>query len=420
MSLEPTLQPGLRRTRRGTTALVLSALMAMVLSAVAPPVSAVTTRSPGPALSVPRSELAASLRCPTTRGTGTPVLLVHGTSATPDIAWAKGLQPLLLWAGYRVCTVALPAGASGPVDRAAEHVTYSIRTMAARFHRPVSVVGHSQGGMVTRWALAWWPDIRSLVGDVVGVSPSNHGSPAAAALCAAACPAAYWQQLPSSAFLAALNRGDETPGRVDYSVIYSRTDTTVPPPSPVLKTDRRDTNTAVQDLCPGREASHTQMLYDAVSVALVRDALSHSGPARIGRIPRALCEQKYAKGIDETAAEQQQQEGNAYAVANFIQGPNLTAEPPLPAYAKQDKPKPRASLAISHRPGADGRTRVRALGLASGQRWPLPFATVIVAGRRTSTDAAGYARVRLPRTGTVVRVRLVARGLAPITRKVSP
>ena len=107
--------------------------------------------------------------------------------------------------------------------------------MAARFDRPINVIGHSQGGMLPRWAIKWWPDVRSLVGDVIGLAPSNHGTPIAAALCSSACSAAGWQQRPRSRFLAALNDGDETPGRLSYSVVLSQTDTTVRPPSPELR-----------------------------------------------------------------------------------------------------------------------------------------------------------------------------------------
>jgi triacylglycerol esterase/lipase EstA (alpha/beta hydrolase family) len=274
--------------RLGAAVLLVIALGASSASAEA--------RDPGPRLTTPARALKAALKCQQSAGGRDPVLLVHGTAANPTIAWAAGLRRLLSERGYVVCTVALPDGGTGRIGIAAEYVVASIRRMAARFDRPVNVVGHRQGGMLPRWAIKWWPDIRSLVGDVVGLAPSNHGSSVAMAVCASPCPAAFWQQGSGSRFLAALNDGDETPGRLSYSVVSSQTDTTVPPPSPELRGEADDSNTAIQAICPGREVSHTQILYDAVSVALVVDALTHVGPARASRLPAGVCERELADG----------------------------------------------------------------------------------------------------------------------------
>lgn len=372
------------------------------------------TRVPGPPLTAESGDLAAALSCPEVAGRKPPVLLVHGTGANSEIAWSKGLQPLLS-RRYDVCTLELPDAGNGRVDVAGQYVVAAIRTMAARFDRPVNLIGHSQGGMVLRWAVKWWPDLRSLVDDVIGLAPSNHGSPLVAQFCTAVCPAAYWQQGPGSRFLTALNKGDETPGRVNYSVVYSDTDSTVPPPSPIVRRDTGDSNTAVQDICPGREVSHTQILYDAVSVALVFDALTHSGPARASRVDRSFCDRTYAAGIEEAAAEQQQKFGDAYFAARYTSAQQVSAEPALPRYAGRRSPQPHALLLVRKR-GAGSHTlvRFRALGGSGRERWPLPFARIAAAGHRTTTDSEGRATLRLDLGNGPVRVRLVARGLAPI------
>jgi hypothetical protein len=60
---------------------------------------------------------------------------------------------------------------------------------------------------------------------------------------------AGWQMCTDSNFLAALNRGDETPGPIDYTSIYSKTDELV---QPVGTHDvEGGTNILLQDLCPG-------------------------------------------------------------------------------------------------------------------------------------------------------------------------
>ena len=110
------------------------------------------------------------------------------------------------------------------------------------------MVGYSQGGMVPRWALRFWPDTRAIVHDMIGIAPSNHGTLDAIALCRQECPPADWQQAEGARFLHALNSGAETFAGIDYTVIFSRTDEVVVP-----NFDER-----VAARCtPGRERSRT-------------------------------------------------------------------------------------------------------------------------------------------------------------------
>ncbi|SDS84706.1 alpha/beta hydrolase fold [Nocardioides scoriae] len=381
--------------------------------------AAETRPAPGPHLAATATELDDALDCPQHEAGKAPVLLVHGTSTTPDISWSEGLRPLLSRDGYTVCTVRLPANAVGDINIASHFVVASIRAMVDRYHRPVNLVGHSQGGMLLRWVLKWWPDTRSLVGDVIGLAPSNHGAPLADALCVAACPAGIWQQRPGSQFLSALNAGDETPGRVDYSVFYSTTDTTVNAPSPVIRGDSDDTNIAVQSICPGRDVSHTQMQYDAIAVALVRDALTHVGPARPARISRVLCAQKYSAGIDEQEADRQQRRGAAYSAVAIAGAKQITSEPPLAAFAKGPAPRPHATIRVRSSRASNGayRLALRAVGEAGREHWPLPFATFYVADRRAPVGPEGRASLRLPRLTRHDTITLRARGLAPVQRR---
>src|SRR3954454_8080469 len=119
----------------------------------------------------------------------------------------------------------------GDTQVAGEYVVYALRTMARESGRKVDVLGFSQGGMLPRWALRFWPDTRALTGDVVGLDPSNHGTLDSAVLCQASCPPAYWQQETESNFGAALNSSAETFAGIDYTVVYSRTDEVVTPTS---------------------------------------------------------------------------------------------------------------------------------------------------------------------------------------------
>ena len=395
--------------------LVLAALLLGASSAHA------QTRAPGPELATSAKALRAALDCPRKAGEGEAVLLVHGTTSSPEIAWSKGLEPLLEKRGHVVCTVRLPAKALAPIDTSAEYVVASIRAMSTRFDRPVDVIGHSQGGMVPRWAVKWWPDVRSLVGDVIGLSPSNHGAPVVTALCGSnGCAAAGWQQGPSSRFLAALNRPDETPGRVSYTVAASDTDAIVPARSAAIRGGGDDSTVTVQEVCPDRAVDHVRMLTDAVSVGLVLDALSHRGPARARRVSSGVCDREHATGIDAAAAEQKEREGAEFSVAAFRGSKRLSAEPALPAYATRRAPRPRATLQVRRkRIGETVRLRFRALGAAGQERWPLPYARISAGGRRATTDERGRAVLRLKLPDGRLRVRLIAPGLEPLTRRLA-
>lgn len=289
---------------------------------------------PGPDLTTPAQALAAALSCPQgVRGARDPVLLVPGPTGDPTFTYSAGLEPVLRAHGYPVCAVYLPDAGFGDLQIQAEYVVASIRTLASQSGRPVSVFGASQGGLPPRWALKWWPDLRFLVGDFIGLSPNNHGSGApVAALCNPLCPPATRQGLAGSRFLAALNQGDETPGggRVSYSVITSADDVSVPAPSSDLKGEADDSNTSIQAICPGRQVGHANV-NDAVAVALVLDALGHDGPARASRISNAECANGYADGIDPAEVHRQSVAGLQAFVAGFIKFRN-DVEPPLKPY----------------------------------------------------------------------------------------
>jgi hypothetical protein len=68
----------------------------------------------------------------------------------------------------------------------------------------------------------------------------------------------------------------------------------------------------------------------------------------------------------------------------------------------------------------DRRTTVTVLatGTSRNQRWPLSGGRVTIAGRKAITNAHGKTslRLRVPSAG-VLRARLVAPGLAPVTER---
>ncbi|MGQ0679342.1 MAG: hypothetical protein ACT4OM_06785, partial [Actinomycetota bacterium] len=114
------------------------------------------------------------------------------------------------------------------------------------------------------------------------------------------------QQSAGSLFLNALNSGDETPGEVSYTSIWSYTDEIVQLGALGARTSDLTgaSNFAIQDFCPLRVVSHNALLVDAVSVSGLVDALSMPGPFDPTRLPPTVCsEGKFPVPADGIAPE---------------------------------------------------------------------------------------------------------------------
>ncbi len=357
--------------------------------------------APGPALTVSAGEVAAATQC--SKGVDNakvaPVLLLQGTGANAKDNWSWTYEPGLDKAGIPWCAVDLPDHATGDVQRNGEYVVSAIRTISKRAGRRVSIIGHSQGGMVGRWALRFWPDTRALVDDVIGFAPSNHGTTQASASCGdGECTAADWQQWDISHFMKALNSGAETFRGISYTSVYTHTDEIVQPNqdaktgSSSLRTgDGRRTNVATQDICPNDTNEHLLIgLIDPVAYALAIDALTHDGPADPKRIPATVCAQQFHQGINPATFPAD----SSAALADYesYQGKEIPAEPALACYATASCP-----ATATPTPSCRRTVTVRAL------RHP----RARVAGKRVKVRRRANGRLRI-----TVRVpaRLVIRG----------
>ncbi len=316
----------------------LAASLATVL--VAAPAGAADA---GPRLTVARAELRAALTCsPGLRSTRrSPVLLVHGTTLTAATNFDWNYQPALEQRGRAWCAVDLPRSGMDDAAVASQYVTFALRRMARVSGRPIDVVGYSQGGMLPRWTLKYWPGTRRLVDDVIGIDPSNHGTLDSEVTCQLTCPPAFWQQATGSRFLAALNDGPETFRGIDYTVVYTLTDQVVVPNLPPAASSelagpgRRVSNVPVQRICPAHVADHVSMgTTDPVGWAVVRDALSHDGPARAARVSRQVCLRDVMPGVDRAELPAQVARVSAQTVRAVGTSPQTLREPRLPAYAR--------------------------------------------------------------------------------------
>jgi pimeloyl-ACP methyl ester carboxylesterase len=314
--------------RTACRALLAGALLLLLGAAAYPPPPS------GPALRTDPSALANSVTCPDglAHRSKPVVLLVHGTATTAEETWPLGLGTSLPLAGFDWCMVQLPDRALGDIQDSNEYVVAAVRRLARLTRRRVDLVGHSQGGLQTRWAIRWWPDLRKIVEDDVTFAGSNQGVASAAGTCAlGSCFPSAWQQRTGSALEAALNRR-RMPAGPAYTALHSATDELVQPAS--SGTFAGASNILIQDQCPGRYVGHVQAVFDAVYIADALDALRHRGPVSAARAGSAPCSQVYGPGIDPAQASAAIATLYANAAAAVARHPQIRAEPPLRAYAR--------------------------------------------------------------------------------------
>lgn len=211
-----------------------------------------------------------------------PVILVHGTFGDRKNL-LEDLSTALVADGYCVFSLDYGNRATGRIQRSAHQLkAFTKRVLRATDAAKVSMVGHSQGGMMPRYYIKFLGGAAA-VDDLVGLSPSNHGTTIVTdptnPLTGGLCPACN-QQAAGSAFLRHLNRGDETPGRVRYTQITTRYDEVVVPyTSAYLAQGPRTTNITLQDTCPTDLAEHLRIPQSRAAISWTLNALDRRGPA---------------------------------------------------------------------------------------------------------------------------------------------
>ena len=270
---------------RATSRIVMT-IAALVLGA------GVLTAAPAQAATLPVLPAAGAndWSCRPTKAHPSPVVIVHGTFGD-----SKSLLDRLSWnlhrAGY--CVFALDYGnrATGPIEASAQQLkAFVSQVLTSTGAAKVSLVGHSQGGMMPRYYIRFLGGAAK-VDDLVGLSPSNHGTSNPLLLTPGLgylCPSCLQQQT-GSAFLRTLNAGDETPGPVSYTQVTTRYDEVVVPyTSAYLAAGPRTTNITLQDVCPFEPTEHLFIPLATPSLSIALDALTHDGPARATFRPRCL------------------------------------------------------------------------------------------------------------------------------------
>lgn len=281
----PTGRPALPAAAARIAAALLS-LLALVAVAVLPGRAGAQE---GPPLTADPALLDRALQCSGLEAPRDAVVLIHGTTSTPQESWRSGYAHALAQWGFPVCTVELPGRSMGDIQASAEYVVHAVRSVTARTGRHLALVGHSQGGLQALWAVRWWPDVRSVVTDVIGLGTPFSGTLLAGLACHPfpGCPPAVWQMAPRSAFLRAAT-AQPLPSGPAFTSIGTVFDEIVTPGAAAMYLPGA-TNILVQEICPGRPVEHVSLIYDHATWAIVQDALAHDGPADAARVPRSAC-----------------------------------------------------------------------------------------------------------------------------------
>jgi hypothetical protein len=248
----------------------------------------------------------------------------------------------------------IPGALLADAQSNAEYVAYAVNYISGISNNAnVSVITWSQGGLDTQWALTFWPSIRTVVSDFVAVSPDFHGTILAPVLCLSVgdvdldpCPPSVIQQEYESNFVTALRAKGGADAYVPTTTLYSGVlDEIVEPQQGVLASaflgDARgvgvnnvEAQTACLGLPGGSFYGHAGMLFNPLTAALAVDALSHPGPADLGRIDLGtVCETYIAPGLTVEDAIATSGQIVVAAVRLLAYEPRLTSEPPLRSYA---------------------------------------------------------------------------------------
>jgi pimeloyl-ACP methyl ester carboxylesterase len=176
--------------------------------------------------------------------------------------------------GRTARVVDLPDGGTGDLVRQAEAVDDAVSDALDAGAPSVDVIGYSAGGVVTR---LWFQrhDGVHKARRIVTLGAPHHGTQLAAAGVAVgpgACPLACQQLATGSRLLSELDT--PVPDPPAWLAVWTAQDQTVTPPD----SGRLEgaLSVSVQDLCPGRAVSHSQLPSDAVVTRLVLAAIGPS------------------------------------------------------------------------------------------------------------------------------------------------
>ncbi|MEV4519583.1 alpha/beta fold hydrolase [Micromonospora tulbaghiae] len=205
-----------------------------------------------------------------------PVIVVGGLSGI-SIAY-EPIAARLRADGYRVSIFQLPNLGLGDIRESARALSsYVDRVRATTGAARVDLVGHSEGGLVSRWYVKYLGGAAT-VDQYVSLGSPQYGTYVAnlvAVLGLGSCAGviACQQMTIGSSFLADLNAGDDTPGPVRWATVRTWQDELVRPVDNAVLADGA-TNILVQAWCPLRVVGHLGLVLDGTTHTAVRQVLA--------------------------------------------------------------------------------------------------------------------------------------------------
>jgi hypothetical protein len=131
----------------------------------------------GPLLKIDKAKLKAAFHCTgeVANASREPIMLSTGTLSS-GTGLHGGLKGALDAYRHPVCYVDYPHLTTADIQNSVQYLVYGIRKMAHIAGRPGAVYGISQGALLPRVALTYWPRLRRKVTDVVagGGNPARH------------------------------------------------------------------------------------------------------------------------------------------------------------------------------------------------------------------------------------------------------
>ena len=308
-----------------------------VFAAVA--ISAPSAMASGPPLTVPQADLAAAFKCPIdpTNATTTPIMFVTGTGATGDQGYLIGQDAFKAY-GHPVCYVNFPDFTTADIQVSVQYLVYGLRAEFALAHRKVAVIGISQGGLLPRFALTYWPDLRRKVSDVLAAAGTQHGTTVGRRLLGQlALPAgrlAAGRRLQAAAG-AQLTAGRDARERLlhDGPLAHRRDGPAAERQAPELGASGRQQHRHPERL----PRSHDQPHRHDPGLGHVRRLRRRGGPrrkgetgaARVSRFPPDVCSHPYATGLNEAQTTLFLNLAGGVIGGNQSMVPKVPAEPPV-------------------------------------------------------------------------------------------
>lgn len=245
---------------------------ATAVAALLVPATAATAAPDRPATPTAATTPAATA---TATATANPVVVVGGLIGL-SIAY-EPIAARLRADGFRVFVYQLPGLGFGDIrDSARAFAAYVEQVRSVTGASRVDVVGHSEGGLVSRWYVKFLGG-ESAVGRYVSLGSPQQGTYVANILrvvglgsCAGV--VACQQMSIGSDFLADLNGGDDTPGAVRWTTVRTWQDELVRPVDNAALADGA-TNVLIQAACPLRVVGHLGLVLDGTTYTVVRQAL---------------------------------------------------------------------------------------------------------------------------------------------------